>query len=159
MPRKIPPNRLYKLGTNEVCERIGISRRTLHRWYEWVEDDSFIKPLIYPNLPKYKIYEGRKKWKESGIDELIAFKDWINGEGYGSMKDYYVTQRSSGWPAQKRVRTRKTHLDVTPDMMYNDMLRRCTAASRKVFKKALIQIVRSYNKIKRNEENANRCSN
>lgn len=77
----------YSITTTSAL--IEVSVPTIKRWYQWYENDDYVKPkgLV---LPKYyhKDNRGTKFFKASDIQKLIEFRIDLNNKYRGAMGEF-----------------------------------------------------------------------
>ena len=78
---------MEKLKAIEIAYELKISVTTLNNWYKWYMDDEMEKPDNVPELPKYEQAGPRatRYWKESDIEKIKKFQNWIPRGGAGVM--------------------------------------------------------------------------
>lgn len=68
-----------KLSANKVAQHLDITLNTLNNWYKWASDPETEIPGSAPKLPQFtRDWEGGpRRWEESDLPALQAFKEWI----------------------------------------------------------------------------------
>lgn len=67
-----------KLSASQVANRLDISVNTLSNWYRWKAQE-IDTPVSAPKLPQFTRdwVGGPRRWEESDLPALQAFKEWI----------------------------------------------------------------------------------
>lgn len=130
--------RKYVIGIGEMAERLGVRRWTVWRWYEAERTNTIPTGTAteQPKLPKPKIRNNRKYWREEQVAELEYFRDWVKSPlGYGFMRE--MEARTTGSDKQLNAYLKK--LNPSIEDTREEMIKESKKEADKLLNKVLRQ--------------------
>lgn len=99
-----------QLSLLEMSLVLGVSKRTIIRWYEWWTNDEFEKPKgLY--LPKRTVRGKNGAWffEQHDVDSLFTFMEKVNTTHRGCMAEYNAAR---SWGKRGEVILERRGFDV-----------------------------------------------